>query len=137
MQMRSRLLARQLRHIQRSIHALPVAQRERLNTLTQRELAQAARSDFPHLYGTPPEARCLPWGHGTTLGYERACSSNAEVAVRGLALWLAVAHHETNGATHARMQAQHRRIAQLLRQLKEVRPAASSADQWLHASEAA
>jgi hypothetical protein len=134
---RARLLARQMPRIQRTVHALPAAQRARLNSLTQREIAQAARSDFPHLYGTPPEARCLPWGHGTGVGYERACSPNTEVAVRGLALWLAVAHHETSGATHAGMQAQHRQIAQLLRQLKELRPAGSTVDQWLHAGEAA
>ena len=80
--MRARQLGRQFRDIERSIRALPKRNRERLSTLTLREIGQASRSDFPHLYGTAPEARYLPWGQGTDAGYERACSSNAEVALR-------------------------------------------------------
>src|SRR3546814_9598375 len=87
--LRTRQLGRQFRDIERSVRALPKRSRERLSTLTLREIGQASRSDFPHLYGTAPEARYLPWGQGTEAGYERACSNNAEVAMRGIALWLA------------------------------------------------
>ncbi len=80
--MRARQLGRQFRDIERSVRALPKRNRERLSTLTLREIGQASRSDFPHLYGTAPEARYLPWGQGTEAGYERACSNNAELALR-------------------------------------------------------
>jgi hypothetical protein len=90
--MRARQLGRQFRDIERSVRALPKRNRERLSTLTLREIGQASRTDFPHLYGTAPEVRYLPWGQGTDAGYERACSTNAEVALRGIALWLAVAY---------------------------------------------
>ncbi len=118
--MRARQLGRQFRDIERSVRALPRRGRERLGTLVLREIGQASRSDFPHLYGTAPEARYLPWGQGTEAGYERVCSNNAEVALRGIALWLAVAYHETKNSPHASLQPQHRQLMQLLRELKEV-----------------
>ena len=116
---RSRQLAKQLREIERQIHALPKRSRARLGTMALREIGQASRSDFPHLYGTPPEERYLPWGQGTDIGLARACSDNAEIAMRGIALWLAVAYHETKNTPHPSMQPHHRDLMRLLRGLKE------------------
>jgi hypothetical protein len=132
--MRARQLGRQFRDIERSIRALPKRSRERLSTLTLREIGQASRSDFPHLYGTAPEVRYLPWGQGTDAGYERACSTNAEVALRGIALWLAVAYHETKNSQHASLQPQHRQLMQLLRELKEVHSSGNTVDSWMQES---
>jgi hypothetical protein len=135
--MRARQLGRQFRDIERSIRALPKRNRERLSTLTLREIGQASRSDFPHLYGTAPEVRYLPWGQGTDAGYERACSNNAEVALRGIALWLAVAYHETKNSTYASLQPQHRQVMQLLRELKEVHSNGHSVESWMNDTAAA
>ena len=135
--LRARLLARQFRDVRRRIDGLPERSRMRLSTLTLREIGQATRCDFPHLYGTTPEARYLPWGQGTEAGYERACSPNAEVAVRGIALWLAVAYHETKNSPHANLQLQHRQLMQLLRELKEVQHRGSTVERWMQAGEAA
>ncbi|OOG47102.1 hypothetical protein [Rhodanobacter sp. C01] len=132
--MRARQLGRQFRDIERSIRALPKRNRTRLSTLTLREIGQASRSDFPHLYGTPPEARYQPWGQGTEAGYERACSNNPEVALRGIALWLAVAYHETKNSPHASLQPQHRQLMQLLRELKEAHSSGSVAESWMQNS---
>ncbi len=131
--MRSRQLGRQFRDIERSIRALPKRNRDRLSTLSLREIGQASRGDFPHLYGTTPESRYLPWGQGTDVGYERACSNNSEVALRGIALWLAVAYHETKNSPHTRLQLQHRQLMQLLRELKEIRSNSSghTVDSWM------
>lgn len=118
--LRARQLGRQFRDIERSIRTLPQRSRVRLSTLTLREIGQASRSDFPHLYGTPPEARYLPWGQGTATGYERANSNNAEVALRGIALWLAVAYHETKDSPYPGMQPQYRHLMQILRELKHL-----------------
>ncbi|WP_254063417.1 hypothetical protein [Rhodanobacter sp. L36] len=131
--MRARQLGRQFRDIERSIRALPKRSRERLSTLTLREIGQASRSDFPHLYGTPPEARFQPWGQGTEVGYERACSGNTEVALRGMALWLAVAYHETKNSPHTSLQPQYRQLMQILRELKEMQ-AASPEESWIQDS---
>jgi len=92
-----------------------------------RELGQASRSEFPRLHGTSPEARCLPWGQGTAIGYERARPGNLEVALRGIALWLAVAYHETKHSPGDRLLWQHRLLSQLLRELKETQTEAVSA----------
>ena len=137
--LRARLLARQFRDVRRRIGALSERSRARLSALTLREIGQATRCDFPHLYGTAPEARYLPWGQGTETGYERACSPNAEVSVRGIALWLAVAYHETKNAPHPSLQLQHRQLMQLLRELKEAQQSgdATNVERWMQAGEAA
>jgi len=116
---RSRQLGKQLQEIERQIRALPKRSRARLGTMALREIGQASRCDFPHLYGTPPEERYLPWGQGTDIGLARARSDNAEVAMRGVALWLAVAYHETKNTPHPSMQPHHRDLMRLLRALKE------------------
>jgi hypothetical protein len=134
--MRARQLGRQFRNIERSIRALPERNRDRLSTLTLREIGQASRSDFPHLYGTDPEARYLPWGQGTEAGYQRACSNNPEVAMRGIALWLAVAYHETKNSPHASLQLKHRQLMQVLREIKQVHSSRSEStvDSWMQES---
>lgn len=133
---RGRQLARQLREIERQIHALPKRSRARLGTMALREIGQASRSDFPHLYGTPPGERYLPWGQGTDIGLARARSDNAEVAMRGIALWLAVAYHETKNTPHPNMQPHHRDLMRLLRGLKEDHQA-DPMQAWMQAPAAA
>ncbi|MBB6243807.1 hypothetical protein [Rhodanobacter sp. MP1X3] len=135
--MRARQLARQFRGIERSVRALPERSRPRMSMLALREIGQASRTEFPHLYGTAPEARYLPWGQGTEAGFERACSNNPEVAMRGIALWLAVAYHETKNSPHARLQPQYRQLMQLLREIKEVRTSGDTVDSWMQSSQAA
>lgn len=129
--MRARQLSRQFRDIERTVRTLSKKNCERLSTLTLREIGQASRSDFPHLHGTAPEARYLPWGQGTEAGYERARSNNAEVAMRGIALWLAVAYHETKNSPHTRLQSQYRQLMQLLRELKEVQTQTNTVNDWM------
>lgn len=127
---RGRQLARQLREIERSIHALPKRGRARLGMMTLREIGQASRTDFPHLYGTPPQERYLPWGQGTEIGLARSRSDNPEVALRGMALWLAVAFHEIKDSPHASLQPLHRQLMRLLRELKETHRAAPPSTDW-------
>ncbi|WP_266168985.1 hypothetical protein [Dyella subtropica] len=117
---RARQLGRQFRDIDRSIQGLPRRARVQLGTLTLREIGQASRSEFPHLYGTSPDQRYLPWGEGTEIGYTRARSDNPEISMRGIALWLAVAYHETKDSPHLKLQLHHRQLMRVLRELKEI-----------------
>lgn len=138
---RGQQLERQFRRIGKSLDALPAGARARLSLLTLREIGQAARREYPHLYGTPPQARYLPWGRGTTTGFTRACSENPEVALRGIALWLAVAYHETKDSPYPFMRARHRRLLRVVRELKDLHGAARDADdpvqRWMQPSAAA
>ncbi|GLQ89736.1 hypothetical protein [Dyella flagellata] len=116
---RARQLQRQFRNIERNISALPVRTRARLAVMTLREIGQASRCEFPHLYGTAPEQRYVPWGQGTEIGFSRSQSDNPEVSLRGIALWLAVAYHETKDSPHPSLQPQHRQVLRVLRELRD------------------
>jgi hypothetical protein len=140
---RGRQLDRQFRHVCRSLDTLSAAARARLSLLTLREIGQAARSEYPHLYGTPPQERYLPWGRGTDTGYARAGSDNPEIALRGIALWLAVAYHETKDSPYPFVRARHRRLLRVVRELKDLhghrapREREDPVDGWMQPSAAA
>jgi hypothetical protein len=135
---RARQLQRQFRYIERSISTLPQRTRARLGVMTLREIGQASRCEFPHLYGTSPDLRYKPWGQGTDIGFGRAQSDNPEVALRGIALWLAVAYHETKDSTYASLQPQHRQFLRVLRELRDVTgEQPDTMAQWMHSDAAA
>lgn len=132
-------LARQLRDIEAAVNALPVGARRQLALLAMKEFANASRCEFPHLYGSPPEQKYLPWGGGTDIGHERARSDNPQVRMRGIALWLAVAFHETREASTTDLQMLHRGLLRVMRQLKETAASAPAdpAAPWATRHEAA
>ena len=135
---RARQLQRQFLKIERSIASLPVRTRSRLGLMTLREIGQASKCEFPHLYGTAPEQRYIPWGQGTDIGFSRSQSDNAEVALRGIALWLAVAYHATKDAQHPSLQPQHRQVMRVLRELRDVGgEQADATAQWMRSGAAA
>lgn len=119
---RAAKLGRQLREVEQSIDHMTRPTLVRLAGLTAREIEQAARCEFPHLYGTPPELRYQLWGTGTETGIERVKSDNLQVRLRGIALWLAVAYHETRDGRFNETRNMHRRIQGIVRKLKELAP---------------
>ncbi|HET6806800.1 MAG TPA: hypothetical protein VFH59_15300 [Frateuria sp.] len=139
---RGQQLERQFRRISKHLDALSASARARLSLLTLREIGQAARSDFPHLYGTSPQDRYLPWGRGTDTGLARASSDNSEIALRGIALWLAVAYHETKDSPHPAVRSRHRQLLRVVRELKELHRGGAGeredgAENWMQPSAAA
>jgi len=128
-------LRRQLAEIERLMQALPHRVHAELALLTRRELDQAGESDFPHLYGTPPDQRYSPFGTGNEIGLGRARSGSPQIAIRGIALWLAVVYHETKDSPHANMQELHRQTLRVLRLMKEMCAGKRDAiDSWMHQS---
>ena len=130
-------LAREFREIKRAIGSLATPARQKLALLTLRELAQAGRCEFPHLYGTPPEQRYALWGNGTVTGLARARSDNPQVRLRGVALWLAVTFHETRDSEQPQLAAVHRDVLGVLRQLKKSVPDGASGGTAYSMAEAA
>jgi len=132
-------LKRQFRDIEQRALALPAPACALLAQLIARESAAAAKLEAPHLYGSPPDLKPGSWGTGMDLGFERARSDNAQVRLRGLALWIAVAYHETKDASFPEFTDLHRDVLRLMRQIKEnaAQPADRSAAWMKNGDEAA
>lgn len=129
-------LQREYKEIEKLVEGLTRPARAQLAQLTLKEFSIAAKSEFPHLYGTPPDERYSPWGSGTNIGLSRARSDNLPVRMRGIALWLTVGYHETRGATFPALDGVHRSILRMLRTLKETAPSATTAS-WFSGEQAA
>jgi hypothetical protein len=116
---RAARLHRQFRDIEQRTRALPAPACTLLSELITRECAAAGRTEAPRLYGSSPDVKPGSWGTGTDLGYERARSDNAQVRLRGVALWMAVAYHETRESSFPEFEGLHREILRFMRQIKE------------------
>lgn len=122
-------LNRQFREIDKTIATLPLSVRRQLAAIAMREFATASRSEFPHLHGSVDTSqRYQPWGNGTDLGYARMKSDNPHLQLRGIALWLTVAYHETRESKYAEVQSLHRHIMRTLRLLKQNAPKAQTSE---------
>jgi hypothetical protein len=115
-------LRRQFREIEKAIEQLSPSTRRQLAALAMREFSLASKAEFPHLYGTSPDEKYSPWGSGTAIGYERMKSDSLQVRLRGMALWLTVAFHETKDTQFGDQKELHRLIMRTLRTLKESVP---------------
>lgn len=127
---RAMQLRRQFRGIEKTLEQLSPTARRQLAAIAMREFASASKSEFPHLYATPPEEKYRPWGSGTEIGLERMRSDSQQVRLRGVALWLTVAYHETKDSPFAEQQDLHRQVMRAMRALKDSIPAAEL-NRWL------
>ena len=116
-------LRRQFKEIEKALDQLNPNARRQLAALAMREFSNAAKSEFPHLYATPPDEKYSPWGSGTSIGFERMKSDSLQVRMRGVALWLTVTFHETKDSPDADQRELHRLVMRTLRTLKESVPA--------------
>ncbi|MEM9302689.1 MAG: hypothetical protein AAGE01_11285 [Pseudomonadota bacterium] len=94
-------------------------QRHKLALALAREMKAAAAAPEPHLYQSSENSGYRDWGDGTRLGMHRVKSKNPDVQVCGIALWLAVAYHETLRLENTTAKSIHRRIIRISRELKE------------------
>jgi hypothetical protein len=123
-------LRKQFREINKALEDLAPSARRQLAAIALREFANASKSEFPHLYATSPDEKYRPWGSGTDIGLERLRSDNMQVRLRGVALWLTVAYHETKDSPFGEQQELHRQLMRSLRSLKEAIPA-NDLNSWM------
>lgn len=116
-------LRRQFREVDKALSNLAPKDRRQLAALAMREFSLAAKSEYPHLYGGTHVDKYQPWGTGTQLGVERVRSDNVQVQLRGMALWLIVAFHETKDSPYEQQRQLHRSVLRILRAIKESLPA--------------
>ncbi len=112
-------LRRQFKDIEKALEQLAPNARRQLAALAMKDFSSASKSEFPHLYATPPDEKYSPWGSGTAIGFERMKSDSMQVRLRGLALWLTVTFHETKDSPYADQRELHRQVMRTLRTLKE------------------
>jgi hypothetical protein len=123
-------LRRQFREINKTLEELAPPVRRQLAAIALREFANASKSEFPHLYATPPDEKYKAWGSGADIGLERLRSDNLQVRLRGVALWLTVVFHETKDSQFSEQQELHRQVMRALRTLKETVPA-TDLNRWM------
>ena len=129
---RAARMRRQFRDIEQRALALPGPASALLAELIAKECSAAGRLDAPPLYGSPPDLKAGSWGTGMDLGHDRARSENAQVRLRGIALWIAVAYHETRESSFPEFGELHRDVLRVMRQVKENAAApADRAAKWM------
>lgn len=133
---RAMQLRRQFRGVEKALGELQPNARRQLAAIALREFANASKSEFPHLYATPPDLKYHAWGSGTEIGLERMRSDSLQVRLRGVALWLTVAYHETKDSPFAEQQELHRQVMRAIRALKDSIPAAELSQWFAAANEA-
>ncbi|HEU0278152.1 MAG TPA: hypothetical protein VFQ95_10065 [Rhodanobacteraceae bacterium] len=113
---RTARLRRQFAEIEQRSLELPRSYRTQLADLVQRECAAVESSDDPEAYGAHADHGAS--ASGLDVGFDRARSDNVQVRMRGLALWLALVYHQTRGAAAPDVEALHRQVLRVMRELK-------------------
>ena len=127
------MLSRQAREIRRIVQELPVSAQRAVGQLAMAEIQNAARLPAPHFYGSEVEDRYQPWGDATQVAFSKAQSRTPQLKLRGIALWLAVAYHETKHSPQDRLLPQHRQVLQLLQELKRLHRPVNPVKDWMRA----
>jgi len=113
-------ISRQPGIIERAVASLTLANRVRLESLVQNEMARAGWCAYPAANDTA--SNDTQWDEAIETGFTRAQADNMEVRLRGIALWLAAVLHETRASTHENMEPRRRTALRIVRELKESVP---------------
>ena len=115
--MRSYLLRRDLKTIEKTLSSFTPKQRQQIAQIVVKELAEIEQTQKPHPAALPAEMYA-PWGNGTQQAMERIKSSNQQLKMRGVAMWLIVAYSETRLSDVPAITQLHRKLISLYKQLK-------------------
>lgn len=133
-QLRQWMLARQAKAVRAAIAGLTPEQRKATADQTLAEIQAAACLPQPHRHGDPGGSLYQPWTPVAGQAALRARDRTLQLRMRGVALWLAVVYHETRQAPSPGLQAVHREVLGLLRELKDHKVAAPAEKAWFQAA---
>ncbi|KAA2286240.1 hypothetical protein [Arenimonas fontis] len=129
------MLARQAEVVRRAVSGLTPEQRRQTADQTLAEIQAAACLPIPHLHGDTQQSLYQPWSPVASRAAQRATDRSVQLRQRGIALWLAVVYHETRQARDPGLQAVHRSVLGILRELRETVKAQAPAEQaWFNAA---
>jgi len=120
---RQRSLGRQAAQVRRAVQALDATQRKLTADQALAEIQAAAVLPMPHLHGDDSPMLYRPWSPVADNACRRSQDRSYALRQRGIALWLAVAYHETREASQPGLQAVHREVLGILRLLRDATPA--------------
>jgi hypothetical protein len=123
-QWRRTMLTRQARAVRQAVEAMTPDQRRQAADHTLAEISAAAAEPLPHLYGEPQTSLYRPWSQVATTMARRTTDRSIQLRLRGVGTWLAVVYHETRHAPGEGMQALHREVLGILRELQAAKIAA-------------
>lgn len=133
-QWRRAMLARQAATVRQAVQAMGPEQRKQTTDLTLAEIQAAARLPMPHLHGDSEDTPYRPWTPVAAVAAARAKDRSIQLRQRSIALWLAVVYHETRQSPDAGLQAVHREVLGILRELRDARPLNTSEAAWFKAA---
>lgn len=120
-QWRRLVLARQAAVVRAAVLAMSPQQRHAAGQHTLAEIRAAAELANPHLYGDTDVVAYRPWTPVATTMARRARDRALLVRQRSIGTWLAVVYHETRHAASPGLQAVHREVLGILRELREAK----------------
>jgi hypothetical protein len=117
-QWRRMMLNRQAGAVRQAVMGLNPEQRKQAADLTLAEIQHAAQLPLPHLHGVTDASLYRPWSPVASTAAARVKDRSILLRQRSIAMWLAVVYHETRGVPDEGLQAVHREVLGILRELK-------------------
>jgi hypothetical protein len=133
-QWRRMMLAKQAGAVRRAVLAMSVEQRRQTADHTLNEIRAAAAMPLPHLYGDSAPSLYRPWSSVAETTAGRIDDRSIQLRQRSIGTWLAVVYHETRQASDEGLQAVHRDVLGILRELKDTKAAAKAEQAWFNAA---
>jgi|SRR5687768_3617737 len=112
------MLARQAAVVRAAVLAMTTEQRRTAADQTLNDIRLAAELPLPYLYGDNEPTPYRPWTPVAETMAKRATDRATQLRLRSVAMWLAVVYHETRAANGDGMQAVHREVLGILRELR-------------------
>lgn len=132
---RQLMLQRQAAAVLKAVRALDATQRKTTADQTLSEIQAASVLPHPHWHGSSESMLYRPWSPVASVAAGRVKDRSVQLRQRSVALWLAVVYHETRQTPHAGLQAVHRQVLGILRELRESAQATPAAEQaWFKAA---